>query len=51
MEEVGNFVKREKLILYGGYALNMILPQNEKIYRYHTPSIMIVIHIIQKNMQ
>ena len=38
MEEVGNFVKREKLILYGGYALNMILPQNEKIYRYHTPA-------------
>lgn len=38
MEEVANFVKKEKLILYGGYALNMILPKNKKIYRYHTPA-------------
>jgi len=38
MEEVSNYVKKEKLILYGGYALNMILPENNKIYKYHTPA-------------
>tara|TARA_B110001450_G_scaffold203110_2_gene192527 strand:- start:496 stop:1746 length:1251 start_codon:yes stop_codon:yes gene_type:complete len=38
MEEVSCFVKKEKLILYGGYALNLILPKNNKIYKYHTPA-------------
>ena len=38
MEEVSKYVKKENLILYGGYALNMILPENNKIYKYHTPA-------------
>lgn len=38
MELVSKFVKKQKLILYGGYALNMLLPNNKKIYKYHTPA-------------
>jgi len=35
-EIVGNFIKKYKLILYGGYALNLILPENKKIYKSYT---------------
>lgn len=35
-EVVEKFIKTKKLILYGGYALNLILPQNKKIYRDYT---------------
>ena len=38
MKIVSKFVIKEKLILYGGYALNMILPENKKIYRNRTPA-------------
>lgn len=35
-EVVEKFIKTKKLILYGGYALNLILPDNKKIYRNYT---------------
>ena len=35
-EVVEKFIKTKKLILYGGYALNLILPDNKKIYRDYT---------------
>jgi len=35
-EIVEKFIKNKKLILYGGYALNLILPKNKKIYREYT---------------
>ena len=35
-EIVEQFIKNKKLILYGGYALNLILPKNKKIYRDYT---------------
>ena len=35
-EIVGDFIKKYKLILYGGYALNLILPENNKIYKSYT---------------
>lgn len=35
-EIVEKFIKNKKLILYGGYALNLILPNNKKIYRDYT---------------
>ena len=35
-EIVEQFIKKKKLILYGGYALNLILPKNKKIYREYT---------------
>jgi hypothetical protein len=35
-EVVEKFIKTKKLILYGGYALNLILPENKKIYRDYT---------------
>ena len=35
-EIVEKFIKTKKLILYGGYALNLILPNNKKIYRDYT---------------
>ena len=35
-EIVEQFIKSKKLILYGGYALNLILPKNKKIYRDYT---------------
>ena len=35
-EVVEKFIKTKKLILYGGYALNLILPQNNKIYKDYT---------------
>ena len=35
-EIVGDFIKKYKLILYGGYALNLILPENKKIYKNYT---------------
>tara|TARA_B000000477_G_scaffold52176_2_gene43867 strand:- start:23336 stop:24616 length:1281 start_codon:yes stop_codon:yes gene_type:complete len=35
-EIVEKFIKNKKLILYGGYALNLILPKNKKIYRDYT---------------
>ena len=35
-EVVEKFIKTKKLILYGGYALNLILPNNKKIYRDYT---------------
>tara|TARA_B110000259_G_scaffold188462_1_gene247728 strand:+ start:16985 stop:18265 length:1281 start_codon:yes stop_codon:yes gene_type:complete len=35
-EIVEQFIKTKKLILYGGYALNLILPINKKIYRDYT---------------
>jgi hypothetical protein len=35
-EIVGDFIKKYKLILYGGYALNLILPDNKKIYKSYT---------------
>ena len=30
-EIVGNFIKKYKLILYGGYALNLILPEPQNL--------------------
>ena len=33
MHYVENFIKQKNLILYGGYALNLILPDNKKIYK------------------
>ena len=30
---VEKFIKKNKLILYGGYALNLILPKNKKFYK------------------
>lgn len=35
-EIVEKFIKKKNLILYGGYALNLILPNNKKIYRDYT---------------
>ena len=35
-EIVEQFIKNKKLILYGGYAINLILPKNKKIYRDYT---------------
>ena len=35
-EIVEKFIKNKKLILYGGYALDLILPKNKKIYREYT---------------
>lgn len=35
-EVVEKFIKKKKLILYGGYALNLILPQTKKFYRDYT---------------
>lgn len=32
-EIVEKFIKKNNLILYGGYALNLILPKNKKIYK------------------
>ena len=35
---VEKFIKKNKLILYGGYALNLILPKNKKFYKKYTES-------------
>lgn len=36
MNIISNYVKKHNLILYGGYAINLILPENKKIYKKHT---------------
>jgi len=36
METVSEYIIKNNLILYGGYALNLILPEKKKIYKKHT---------------
>jgi hypothetical protein len=36
LDIVSEYIKEKKLILYGGYALNLILPENIKIYKDYT---------------
>jgi len=36
MEIVSKYIIKNELILYGGFALNLILPEKKKIYKKHT---------------
>lgn len=33
ISEVSEFIKKKKLLLYGGYALNLLLPKKDKFYK------------------
>ena len=33
MKIVGGFIKKKKLLIYGGYALNLLLPKKDKFYK------------------
>lgn len=36
LEEVDKFIKKKKLLIYGGYALNLLLPKQKKFYKEFT---------------
>lgn len=36
MNDVGEFIKNKKLLLYGGFAINLLLPKSKRFYKEHT---------------
>ena len=36
MDDVGEFIKQKKLLLYGGFAINLLLPKSKSFYKEHT---------------
>jgi len=36
MDDVGEFIKQKKLLLYGGFAINLLLPKSKRFYKEHT---------------
>ena len=35
-KDVGEFIKKKNLLLYGGFAINLLLPQKQKFYKKYT---------------
>jgi len=36
MDDVGEFIKQQNLLLYGGFAINLLLPKSKRFYKEHT---------------